>query len=271
MTKYFDLVRPTYIENWPDGLRRLSMTSTDITLSIEDAIHLGYSILEWFVLFADLYQKLTPPNIDHLRQQVRSAVERYPDGAFVRLGSRSPKDSWQGHRTGFRVRDTDSDPLRFFLDCSERTAEDLLLAITNNYTPHIWVRQFLPIPEWAEFRCFVKQRRLIGVSQYQDRKVYHEIEKYSDLIKWGLLPYFTRYVIPELHLDDVIVDVYAKIQELCVPGRAVERAIEFVLLEINPYMEMTAPCLYDWSKPIGPEPHIRYRRQPNLIVNEPLL
>jgi len=87
---YWNTVLPTYIENWPRGLHTLSVPSIDIALTVEDANLLGANIMEFGGAFE------TPKmgrDISHIRQRVTDAVEKMPNGAFIRLGSRSPKDS----------------------------------------------------------------------------------------------------------------------------------------------------------------------------------
>ena len=43
MTPYFKLVSPTYIENWPDALHRLSIASARVPLLEGEAEALGAS------------------------------------------------------------------------------------------------------------------------------------------------------------------------------------------------------------------------------------
>src|ERR1700735_4576591 len=90
---YFDDVSPTYIENWPGALCSLSIAQADVPMTLEEAAALGRNIID----FGDAFGA-GPHNIDSLRERTRAAVSRFPFGAFIRLGSRSPKDSWAWHR-----------------------------------------------------------------------------------------------------------------------------------------------------------------------------
>ena len=237
---YFDIVTPTYIENWPPAVCSLSIAQIDVPLTLDDAKRLGANIIE----YADGF-KLPPGmncDISDIRERVSAAVAKMPAGAFVRLGSRSPKDSWAGNRDGFKI-NSGSDPLRFMLDASERICEDLTLAIQHNYAPHIFVRQWMTIPRWAEFRCFMRQRKLIGISQYNylDGEVFPEITADPDLFPWLIEQFFPSFRTAS-HLDDVVFDVFAKRWT----RRDNHSEWEVKLLEINPFFELTDPCLFAW-------------------------
>src|SRR3990167_655371 len=80
------------------------------------------------------------------------------DRMFARLGSRSPKDNQTEIRSG-------NDVLQAFCD-SERVLDDLMLCTKMKYDPYVFVRQWVNIPKDKEFRCFVKDWGLRGISQY---------------------------------------------------------------------------------------------------------
>lgn len=238
---YFDIVNPTYLENWPSGLCQLSVAQVDIPLTVPQASALGSHMMD----FGEAFEGHAP--IDDIRKSVSDAVGTFPAGAFVRLGSRSPKDAWS-FSNGAKIRPGE-DPLRLLLDASERIYEDLKLAIQNDYAPHIFVRQWLDFEPWQEFRCFQRGRRLVGVSQYNyiGKPVFPQIAKHESTIWWAIDCFHARF--RELsHLDDVIFDVIAFIRTNKNTRYAAEVSAEIKLLEINPFFEMTDPCLFDWRE-----------------------
>lgn len=236
VSDYFDMVVPTYIENWSPALWRLTMAQEDVPLTLDEARALGSNIMELGEPFAD-----RPQEVGHVRARVAEAVTHFPAGAFVRLGSRSPKDSWSWHREGGPRILPGEDPLRHLLDVSERAAEDLQLALENGYPPHVWVRQWVDIPPWAELRLFMKGRRLVGVSQYLYRHRSDDLDREQDIVRWGLKQFFTQ-LREASHLDDAIFDVFPKLIR-----RGNEGVIEFMLIEVNPFCTMTDPCLFTWN------------------------
>lgn len=48
---YFDQVLPTYLENWPTALAKLSIRQAGLTLSVAEAEALGTNIVELFEYF----------------------------------------------------------------------------------------------------------------------------------------------------------------------------------------------------------------------------
>ena len=270
MGTWRDVVVPTHLENWPKQLRALSIPQVDIPISIEEAVALGSNIVEWGPSFAMTPEEreqeaaalrssmaavsarmaglpvpdvIKPPpvvdrrrDISGIRSRVSDALRGFPGGAFVRLGSRSPKDAWLGHRTGFRCcADDGKDPLRFILDCSERMYEDLSTAIAENYEPHIFVRRWMEFdPQW-EFRCFMRDRELVGISQYNYREHCRFLDEKS--IRNRIEDFFPGFR-DACHLDSVVFDV------VIIPPVG---GVHTVLLEINPWFGWTDPCLFSWK------------------------
>lgn len=241
MTSYFEIVKPTYIENWSSDLCRLSIAQSGIKLSIDDAKRIGLNIVELFELFLKYKDSDSPPNCADIISKLDESISQFPNGAFVRLGSRSPKDSWYSHRNGSKSTNG-KEAWKRLTDCSERVAEDLLLAIDNNYEPWIWVREWQKkIRKDNEFRIFMKNRQLIGISQYNYFDGDQDwIIKNAGSIKWAILQWFPMFRKAS-HLDTVICDVfvYERTQ-----GNVAEWQIK--LLEINPFSPLTDPCLFDW-------------------------
>lgn len=255
---HWALARPTYIENWPASLCRLSLAQADVPLSRDEARALGAEILELGEMLAEVFGQPNPALFAGLTARVDAAVRRFPKGAFVRLGSRSPKDSWLGAREGFRCKDG-AKAITLLTDCSERVAEDLALALGQGYLPHIFVREWVDIPPWAEFRCFMRQRRLVGVSQYQylQGAVFPEIAKWASDIEWAIRDVWFPGFRDACHLDDVVFDVFVRRR-----GRGNESEWEVRLLEINPLYEWTDPCLFDHRNGGDFDGSFRYQKAP---------
>lgn len=246
MSEYFEQVSPTYIENWPRELCSMSIAQIDIPLTIQEADNLGSHIAE----YGETFNRTGDLTI--ITNRVIQAVRKFPNGAFVRLGSRSPKDAWLALKQGSMKVETpegpvilDNHPLRFMLDCSERVSDDLHLAIANNYAPHIFVRQWIDIEKWQEFRCFMVGRLLKGISQYfyMDGRMLEIVENEGG-IRWAIEEFFVEFRKAFFSTDlwDVVFDVI-------VFRKQVEHRSyiwEVKLLEINPFGPMTDPCLFRW-------------------------
>lgn len=219
-SKFLKLSVPTYIENWPSELCRLSIAQVDIPLTIEEATALGTNIIELGEGFG------TPADISDIERRLDDAVATFPAGAFVRLGSRSPKDAFYADLS--KPVKTGKEALAWLLGGSERIADDL----------------HLDLEPWQEFRCFMNGCRLAGISQYYYREHEPKVALYKDSIKWAIEEHFFPEFRDATPLQSVVFDVFVRVREL--EG---ERETQVKLLEINPFFEMTDPCLFDWRKP----------------------
>ncbi len=153
-----------------------------------------------------------------------------------------------GVKNGFKIRATDANPLRYFCDCSERMSDDLHLALANNYLPTLWVRQWLELQKWQEFRCFMRGRKLVGISQgnYRDG-VFPECTQHEESIRWAIDQFFPDFQTA-CHLDDVVFDVIVYRKEYVPADKIRTITWEVKLLEINPFGDFTDPCLFSWHK-----------------------
>jgi hypothetical protein len=238
MNPYFDLAKPTYLENLPDELLRLSFATVFLPLSeVEVENLLGmYDLYNGEAASVDV--KIT----EALARRIDQAIGQFPHGGFVKLGSRSPKDSYQAHCFGLCCL-TGQDALGL-LTASERVADDLHLAQSENYTPNLCVREWLDIPWHEEFRVFIRDRQVIGVSQYDYTQSYPSYPKDGsdpESIRWAIDTFFERYLEPALHLDTVIADVWLRCKfhgNTCTWGCK--------LIELNPFGNWTDPCLMSW-------------------------
>jgi len=249
--EYFDTVKPTYIENWPAGLVNHSVATVHFPLVDEQVRALiahNYMALE-DGRFPTEEEKIV---LKELETNIQKYIAQFPKGAFVRLGSRSPKDSWLGHREGFRCT-SGTYALKLLCD-SERIYDDLHLVLGNGYTPHLVVREWLEIQPWQEFRAFYKNRKLVGISQYNylRREVFPEILELAGTIEWAIRVK-SEIVAPLLPADDVVVDYVYKIRQ-----RGNERINEVILLECNPFTIYTDPCMFNWSQDTFQEFEFRY-------------
>lgn len=237
-TGYFEQVFPTYIENWNPALYLLSIPQVDIPLSRQDTIDLGTNLS----LYGASFGVPAQPILD-IKGKISTALKSFPLGAFVRLGSRSGKDSLYAQHNSLKVIHS-SAAIKILTAASERIAYDIRLALNAGYTPHIFVRQWVDIPEWAEFRCFMQSRKLVGISQYDCRNLREcpEVIKNAEKIEKAIRKFFNDFE-KLVHLNDVVFDVFITKQ-----GYEIGEWIDVTLLELNPFFDRTDACLFDWHR-----------------------
>lgn len=240
--EFFTNAAKTFIENWPSLLFNESIATAMFQLTSQEVD----SLIEVNIHTIEQTEK-TPSEeavsvVSQLEDKLTKYIRRFPRGAFVKLGSRSPKDSWIGHKEGFCCHDGRK-AIKLFND-SERINDDLLAARYYGYLSYIAVREWIEIPAWAEFRGFIKDRKLVGLSQYNylDRKAYPEIMENADSIQWAIQRKVDR-IADLLPLPDIVADFLYKVR---VYGN--ERINEVVLIELNPFDFWTDPCLFNWNR-----------------------
>jgi hypothetical protein len=224
---YLDLVKPTYIENWNSNLFSYSMPTILIPLSEKEHITL--------LNIADAIEKfdenIIPISIQSLWDKIENELQKHSEGYFIRLGSRSPKDSYTAVKNNYCITST-FDVFACLLE-SMRVFEDLCFAKSVKYSPYIALRQWIKIEQKDEFRCFVRNGEIVGISQYFYNDYYPSIELEKDKIEASIRILFNKIknYIPENIIFDVIYNSDFS-----------------TLLEINPYSNFyTNPCLFTWK------------------------
>jgi D123 len=262
-SEYWRIVVPTFMENWPSDLHNMSIPSRARKLTRDECLVLGASILDWGEAFN--ISHLSGSQINTVRIGLTEWLDEHisvmPYGAFVRLGSRSPKDGlyWGTQKDDNPHGRVDNGTQAFWrlTAASERIADDLRMQLSVNYPTHIFIRQWIDMPEWCEFRCFQKNGRLIGVSQYYHRGVYSEVCDDAPGLKWAIEQFHQLVFAPTVQdnpeLNDVVFDIFITRR-----GNGDHR-YEVKLLEINPYFNLTDPCLFDWNQPADFNGQLKYR------------
>jgi D123 len=242
--RFIEVASPTFLENWPAELRKLSLRQTDVRLSRAQYI----SILRYLKLrdinavanraVGRMAIEKSDVNLDGLRRRLDDALTSYHRGAYLRFGSRSPKDSSHGLRYGFRVR-SGLYALAIALTSRERVRFDLAVAHLAEYLPHLFLREWIDIPRWREFRCFMLERKLCGISQYHyaDGVCYPEIFMNAEGIRKAVSSFFPKFC-DACHLDDAVFDV------------VFGRDGHLILIEINPSSRsgLSDLCLFEGKK-----------------------
>lgn len=91
---------------------------------------------------------------------------------------------------------------------------------------------------------------MIGVSQYQHQSSFPDISANEYAIKASLSD-FSRDLLDALHTETVVADVFVERQE---KGR-----FRTTLIELNPFIQRTDPCLYSWKNGGDFDGGFRYR------------
>jgi len=228
---YDDIIEDTFPENWNDDLVNLSTIQDIFEVSPEDLRAIAS-------IFPSLRNQFNINGLMDFSNQMKSWVEgvlkKSDDGIFIRTSygsfkqnpfSYAPITSWSDINSTFRWPDT-------------RIEKFLRNRLTFGEPIHIIASPWYDIPSWSEFRVFIRERKTVGVSQYNHHQAYTEINTHIDAIKASLLD-LNDQLIEALHMDTVIADVFMKQQS--------DGKLKAIIIEINPFIQQADPCLFSWN------------------------
>jgi len=220
--EWLEALTPCLYENWPRALKDRSFRTEVVPLTKDDI----ETLLPTFDGWCDP-QALLP-----LQRKIDAAAAAFGrTGFFPRLNSRSPKDSFHADGPdGFCCRKS-GQVLRLFSG-SERMLDDLCRWRQLDGC-NLLLREFQVIPKHEEWRCFIRDRKVIGVSQYDYREVFPELAGQGERIMDACCRFLEEKVIHALHVDTVVCDLWMKEDP--------------VLIEINPY-GLADPCLFTYEE-----------------------
>ncbi len=131
------------------------------------------------------------------------------------------------------------------LKSSDRVSHDLstMAAMPESCRPRaqLALRKWYDLRPEREFRCFIRQHSLVGISQRDPTQFFPQLQgdmpSFSRLIK----PFITQKVLPVFPLANYTCDVYV----------ATTGSVKIV--DFNPIGGTTAPLLFDWEELYSPE------------------
>jgi hypothetical protein len=243
--KWLARIQPTLIDQWPPDLAALSMPTKLVQIDAQE-------VLEGF---GDMHDgKGIPKSIRDLASRLDDELEWRR--MFVRLNSRSPKDApWP-----FEIPVTLSGRETMSIFCgSERILDDLL---EFKYVPeqpaYVCLRQFHPeIQPRHEYRCFVKEGKLIAVTHYDYLNPHAGPEDGGKELRTRIDSWFAERMKPTLHIDTVVFDI-------CIGPRG-----DALLIEINPY-GASDPCHFgDYASVERSAEFVRFSSLHREAISEP--
>uniref|UniRef100_A0A0K8RJR9 Uncharacterized protein n=1 Tax=Ixodes ricinus TaxID=34613 RepID=A0A0K8RJR9_IXORI len=187
------------------------------------------------------------PSFPDLEEKVSRAIERLGGRVFPKLNWSSPKDaSWIATNNSLCC--TSFSDVCLLLKSSDFVTHDLtqpFKACTDWHkdtdTGHLFkyelvLRKWVEIDPSTEFRCFVKDSVLIGISQRDYTHYYYHIQEQEANIVQDISTFFHECVKSKFVSSKYVFDVYRK------------RKDTVKLLDINPFGVHTDALLFDWEE-----------------------
>lgn len=243
------LIAQTFIENWPDDVAELSFRQEKIMLSAEDTIALGACTPQFReAMKARGNYALSTEFLAALDK----AMAKFPDGAMPRIGYCSWKDSCLINEPARSARHV----LSIITRPNPRVAAALQQNAVDGRETAFFLRQWVPIPPWSEFRMFMRKRRFYGISQYYYRDLFPEIEQNLGAVCRSLFEFCAKFRHIS-HMETVIVDVFLR------PSAG---GLDACLIELNPHVPRADSCFYSWEGGGDFDGRLRFRNAQGQVV-----
>ncbi len=239
---YRDSIEQTLYENWPEGLRRHSMPTVAHRLSRDDMLALGS-------VDPDFRARHRLPRVADFSKAfsawLTAGLARFRGGAYLKTSYGSFREC----PFTYKPVTTADEAYSILRWPDRRIGRHVAHRLDFGGDVHVLLRAWQPMPGWSEFRAFIHDRRIVGISQYHSQKAYPIIHGEAARIRHAVGSYLTD-LIAEFGLVQIVVD-------LCV--RLSGEGIAVGLIELSPFERETDPCLFDWSDPKGFDGRLRYR------------
>lgn len=156
----FLAARATFMNTWPQAWRDLSPAFEILWLSPIEINALGYQISG----FHHWFSPASAEPLHALARRIDAAIAGYGRSCFIRLTTRSPKDSLWAECRGMQIHNG-AQALGIIMHGSERCAADLRMALDQKDSIGLVVREWIDFLPHMEFRCFMRDRRWMAASQ----------------------------------------------------------------------------------------------------------
>ena len=180
-----------------------------------------------------------------LEAQIDAALEKLGGSAFVKMNWSAPRDaSWI--LGGLEC--TSAGAVYLLLQSSDVLASDLTRALSQcadgggglvdrRPDPVVLVlRKWCKLLPSMVFRCFMRERRLVGVTQRVASNFYPFLPDRRDALRAEIGAFFEVSIVARFADPSVVFDVY------------VDRDSKVHLLDFNPWCASTDPVLFSWAE-----------------------
>jgi len=122
-----------------------------------------------------------------------------------------------------------------FLKSSDNIAHDLAI-VPSKTDFYLVLRKWHNLMPSMEFRCFVKDNKLIGISQREHCDFYAFLVEIKEILKLSIVNFYNSTVRDNFPETDFIFDIY------------ITQSYNVYIVDFNPFGEITEPLLFSWEE-----------------------
>ena len=224
--------QPLFLDAWPASWSACAPPTAFVALDRMQANALGAQIAG----YGHWFERTSPQPLRDVAAALDAHVAQCGHSAFVRLTSRSAKDSPHATRRGMRVT-SGAAALAMFMSGSRRVASDLRFALMRNVEIAIAVRPWIAFERRDEYRCFMVNGEWAGASQAWHLEGERIALTQTQLRRVAVvLRRIMSTLVAAAHVRDAAFDIV-------LPERA-GNAARAVLLDANPLVDATDYALF---------------------------
>ncbi|XP_028603131.1 translation initiation factor eIF2 assembly protein isoform X4 [Podarcis muralis] len=186
---------------------------------------------------------LTAPEFPEFALKVEEAIGSLGGSVFPKLNWSAPRDAyWIALNSSLKCKCLSDIFLLFkssdfitrdftqpFIHCNDDSPDP-------NLQYELVLRKWCELIPGAEFRCFVKENKLIGISQRDYTQYYEHISKQKEEICRLTQEFFKKHIQYKFFDEDFVFDIYRDSM-----GRV-------WLIDFNPFGEVTDSLLFMWEE-----------------------
>ncbi|XP_061108518.1 cell division cycle protein 123 homolog isoform X2 [Conger conger] len=186
---------------------------------------------------------VTAPEFPEFNAKVQEAINLLGGSVFPKLNWSAPQDAnWIALNNTLQCQSLRD--IFLLLKSSDFIAHDFTQPFhrCSDDSPDPEIGYELVLRKWSElipggeFRCFVKENKLIGISQRDYTQHYQHIYKQQDQICSALLDFFQEHVQYKFLDEDFVLDVYR------------DSWGKVWLIDLNPFGPVTDSLLFTWEE-----------------------
>lgn len=185
-----------------------------------------------------------PPSFPELELEIKESIKSLGGAVFPKLNWSAPKDAaWIS--TSGTIRCTSFCEIALLLRSSDSLVHDLCKAYdscsdkSQSRPPNFFLalRKWYPslLPE-MEFRCFVRNQHLVGISQREVTTFYPILLEKRNSLQILIEEFFTDNVRPNFESENYTFDIY------------VTRNEHIKIVDFNPWGGFTLALLFTWDE-----------------------
>jgi len=177
-------------------------------------------------------------------EEILSAMRGFGGSVFVKLNWSSPKDAtWVSLNKNLKC--SSLSQVYLLLKSSDHISHDLTMPFDDcedknesslQISYSLVLRKWLDINPSTEWRCFVKNGDLIGISQRDTASYYAHMEKDKHSIKQDISSFYREHIQDEFPSSSFVFDVTRPAKD------------KVILLDFNPFGETTDSLLFQWGE-----------------------